>query len=55
MSDPTGLGDYHGNVEAVREANSEDPHRKIHDGPPAVKPGSAASNGSAEGAAQATH
>jgi hypothetical protein len=53
MSDPTGLGDYHGNVDAVREANAEDPHRKINDGPPAVRPGSAASNGSAEGAAQA--
>ncbi|HKG39720.1 MAG TPA: hypothetical protein VKB25_12080 [Conexibacter sp.] len=36
MTDPTGRGDYHGDVEAVRRANAEDPHRKIHDGPPAV-------------------
>jgi hypothetical protein len=38
MTDPTGKGDYHGDVDAVREANREDPQRKIHDGPPAVKP-----------------
>jgi hypothetical protein len=38
MTDPTGKGDYHGDVEAVREANQEDPHRKIHEGPPAVRP-----------------
>jgi hypothetical protein len=37
MTDPTGKGDYHGDVEAVRRGNSEDPHRKIYDGPPAVK------------------
>jgi len=43
MTDPTGDGDYHGDVEAVRQANQEDPHRKIHEGPPAVK----APNGSA--------
>jgi hypothetical protein len=24
-------------VEAVREANTEDPHRKIYEGPPAVR------------------
>ena len=36
MTDPTGRGDYHGDVDAVREANMEDPHRKIHDGGPAV-------------------
>jgi hypothetical protein len=36
MSDPTGRGDYHGDVEAVRQANREDPHRKIYDGGPAV-------------------
>jgi hypothetical protein len=36
MSDPTGRGDYHGNVEAVRAANAEDPHRKIYNGGPAV-------------------
>ena len=38
MSDPTGRGDYHGDVEAVRSANMEDPHRKIRDGRPAVVP-----------------
>jgi hypothetical protein len=38
VSDPTGRGDYHGNVKAVREANMEDPHRKIYGGPPAVTP-----------------
>jgi hypothetical protein len=27
---------YHGDVETVREANLEDPHRKIHDGARAV-------------------
>jgi hypothetical protein len=43
MTDPTGKGDYHGDVEAIREANQEDPHRKIHEGGPAVK----APNGSA--------
>src|SRR5829696_195918 len=40
-TDPTGKGDFHGDVDSVREANTEDPHRKIHDGPPAVKPASA--------------
>jgi hypothetical protein len=38
MSDPTGKGDFHGDVDAVRAANTEDPHRKIHDGRPAVTP-----------------
>ena len=37
MTDPTGKGDYHGDVDAVRQANREDPHRKIFEGPPAVK------------------
>lgn len=37
MTDPTGRGDYHGDVDAVRAANTEDPHRKIHEGPPAVR------------------
>lgn len=36
MTDPTGRGDFHGNVEAVREANMEDPQRKIYNGGPAV-------------------
>ena len=37
ITDPTGRGDYHGDVEAVRRANMEDPRRKIHEGPPAVR------------------
>jgi hypothetical protein len=36
MTDPTGRGDFHGDVEAVRRANLEDPRRKIYDGTPAV-------------------
>lgn len=36
MTDPTGRGDFHGNVEAVREANLENPQRKIYNGGPAV-------------------
>ena len=42
MSDPTGKGDYKADVESIRRANSEDPRRKIEDGPPAVRPGAAA-------------
>jgi hypothetical protein len=42
MSDPTGLGNYHGDVDTVREANQEDPKRKIYEGPQAVRPKSAA-------------
>jgi hypothetical protein len=38
MTDPTGAGDFHGDIAAVRRTNMEDPHRKIHDGPPAVRP-----------------
>jgi hypothetical protein len=41
LTDPTGEGDFHGNIEAVRSVNTEDPHRKIHTGPPAVKPATA--------------
>src|ERR1700712_4687859 len=37
MTDPTGEGDYHGDVEAVRQANREDPRRKIYEGPSAVR------------------
>jgi hypothetical protein len=37
MSDPTGKGDFHGDVDAVREANQADPHSQIHDGGPAVR------------------
>jgi hypothetical protein len=36
LTDPSGKGEYHGDIGAVREANQEDPHRKIHEGPPAV-------------------
>ncbi len=42
MTDPTGKGDFHGDVEAVRQANREDPHAKIYNGGPAVTPASAA-------------
>jgi hypothetical protein len=42
MSDPTGEGDFHGDVEAVRRVNMEDPQRKIYDRQPAVTPGAAA-------------
>src|SRR4051812_14280189 len=38
MTDPTGRGDYHGDVDAIRAANEEDPHRKIYEGGPAVAP-----------------
>jgi hypothetical protein len=41
MTDPTGRGDYHGDVEAVRAANMEDPQSKISNGRPAVVPSSA--------------
>jgi len=41
MTDPTGRGDWHGDVDAVRAANTEDPHRKIYDGRPAVVAASA--------------
>ena len=39
LSDPTGKGDYKADVDAIRESNTEDPHRKIYDGAPAVTPG----------------
>jgi hypothetical protein len=42
VSDPTGYGDYHGDVDAVRRANAEDPRRKIYDGSPAVRRAAAA-------------
>ena len=41
ITDPTGKGDYHGDVEAVRKANMEDPRRKIYDGTPAGRPATA--------------
>jgi hypothetical protein len=36
MTDPTGRGDFHGDVQKVHDANQEDPHRKIYDGRVAV-------------------
>jgi hypothetical protein len=36
ITDPTGKGDFHGDVEAVRRANTENPHSKIYEGPRAV-------------------
>ena len=36
MTDPTGKGDFHGDVEAVRRANTLEPHSKIYTGDPAV-------------------
>ena len=41
MTDATGKGDFHGDVETVRRANTEDPHRKIYTHAPAVAPASA--------------
>jgi hypothetical protein len=41
ITDPTGRGDWHGDVDAVRRANMEDPSRKIHQGPRAVTPAAA--------------
>jgi hypothetical protein len=37
MTDPTGRGDFHGDVDAVRRANEADPGRAIR-GPLAVRP-----------------
>jgi hypothetical protein len=37
MTDPTGHGDFHGDVEKVRAANEEDPQRKIREGGLAVR------------------
>ena len=41
MTDPTGNGDFHGDVDAVRKANMENPQRKIYEGPLAVRPAAA--------------
>jgi hypothetical protein len=41
LTDPTGKGDYKGDVEAIRRNNMENPHRKIHDRTPAVTPAAA--------------
>jgi hypothetical protein len=37
ITDPTGRGNYHGDVDAVRAANLDDPHETIYEGPPAVR------------------
>jgi len=50
MTDPTGRGSYKGGVSSVREANTEDPARKIRDGQPAVRPGSSQSTAAATAA-----
>ena len=41
MTDPTAQGDFHGDVDAVRRVNMEDPSRKIYAAQPAVTPGAA--------------
>ena len=41
LTDPTGLGDFHGDVDAVRKANQADPSSAIRNGGPAVVPSSA--------------
>ena len=37
MTARRGKGDYHGDLKAIRAANTEDPHRKIYEGPAAVR------------------
>jgi hypothetical protein len=41
MTDPTGKGDFHGDIDAVREANTEDPGSQIREGGVAVRAGTA--------------
>jgi hypothetical protein len=41
LTDPTGRGDYHGDVDAVRANNTESPRGKIYNGRPAVVPATA--------------
>jgi hypothetical protein len=41
MTDPTGRGDFHGDVDAVRRANTVDPRASIYNGGRAVAPGAA--------------
>jgi len=36
LTDPTGKGDFHDDVDAIRRANMEEPHRKVHTGGRAV-------------------
>ena len=49
LTDPTGVGDFHGDVERVREANALNPHRRIREGGLAVRRTSAAASTAAEG------
>jgi hypothetical protein len=51
MTDPRGRGDFHGDIEAVRRANRENPHRKIHDGRPAVRARAASVDSASVGSA----
>jgi hypothetical protein len=37
MSDPTGQGDFHGDVDAIRRANALNPRERIEGGPAAVR------------------
>ena len=37
LSDPSARGDFHGDVDAVRRVNTEDPGRKVREGGPAVR------------------
>jgi len=37
VTDPTGEGDFHGDIEAVRRGNMERPHEKIYNGGPGVR------------------
>ena len=41
LTDPTGRGDFHGDIDAVRAGNMEDPELKIYRGPRAVTPAAA--------------
>jgi hypothetical protein len=41
MTDPTGEGDFHGDIEAVRRGSMEQPHEKVYNGGPAVRPAAA--------------
>jgi hypothetical protein len=42
LTDPTGRGDFHGDVDAVRQANIVSPESKIHEGGIAVRRAAAA-------------
>jgi hypothetical protein len=37
MTDPTGRGSFHGDVESVRSRNTADPRQQIYEGAPAVR------------------